>query len=138
VGQNLYNGYFTFSDAEAAKFLLLKPNYYAPGILDYAESTKQAIALGEILTLGSLTATNNFAGPVTVVTIYPCLRGWLVAGLPLIGAEHWGISLWAGPTSMTIQQESSIQSIQTSCSHALPVNLDNGYYWRQVNSFHHL
>jgi hypothetical protein len=52
------------------------------------------------------------------------LRGWSVAGLPL--AEHWGISLWAGPTSM-IGEESSIQSIQTSCSTALPVNLDKPY-----------
>jgi hypothetical protein len=68
MGQNLPNGYLMFSDAKVTKFLLLKLKYYAPGILDYVESTKQAVTLGEILTLGSLTATNNFAGPVMVIT----------------------------------------------------------------------
>jgi hypothetical protein len=50
----------------------------------------------------------------------------LVAGLPLIcteRAEHQGICLWAGPTSMIASP--SMQSIQTSCSRALPVNLDS-------------
>jgi pimeloyl-ACP methyl ester carboxylesterase len=50
IGQNLPNGYITWSSAEAAKFLLFKPKYYAPGILDYVESTKQAVTLGKILT----------------------------------------------------------------------------------------
>jgi hypothetical protein len=45
-------------------------------------------------------------------------------------AEHWGIRSWAGPTSMI---EQSIQSIQTSCSCALPLNLDNEYKSRQGN-----
>jgi hypothetical protein len=68
MGQNLPNVYIAFFNAEAAKLLLLKPKCYAPGILDYAESTEQAVTIGEILTLGSLTATNNFAGPVMVIT----------------------------------------------------------------------
>jgi len=80
MGQNLPNGYVTFSNAEAAKLLLLKPKYYALGILDYAESTKQVATLGEILTLGSLTATNNFAGPVMVITggklIHSIIHSW--------------------------------------------------------------
>jgi hypothetical protein len=68
----------------------------------------------------------NRLATTTTVTIYPCrgVGSWLTPDL--YQAEHQGISLWAGPTSM-IAQESSIQSIQTSCSTALPVNLDNNY-----------
>jgi hypothetical protein len=62
------------------------------------------------------------------------LRGW-VAGLPLIGpkwAEHWGIRLWAEPTSLIAS--SSIQSILPSCFYALPVQIDTCACGRQPRS----
>ena len=61
----------------------------------------------------------------TDMSRYDPVKGLLVAGLPLIciRAEHQGIRQWAEPTSM-IAEQSSIQSIQTSCSYALPVNID--------------
>lgn len=66
--QNLSNGYLVSSDAEANKYLFLKPHYFSPGILTLAEKTKQPVTPGELLTLGSLTMANNFAGPVLVIT----------------------------------------------------------------------
>ena len=56
---------------------------------------------------------------MNLVTIYPCLRGWLVAGLPLIcteRAEHQGISLWAGPTSMIPSLQYNQFNLMVLCS----------------------
>ncbi|ESZ94963.1 hypothetical protein SBOR_4646 [Sclerotinia borealis F-4128] len=60
-------GYLVSSDAAANKYLFLKPKFYDPSILTYSEETKQTVTQGELLTLGSLTAINNFAGPVMVI-----------------------------------------------------------------------
>lgn len=65
--QNLPNGYFISSDAEANKYLFFKPKYYDPAILTLAEKTKQPVTEGEILTLGSVSMMNNFGGPVMVI-----------------------------------------------------------------------
>jgi len=65
--QNLPNGYLISSNTEADKYLFLKPHYYDPDILRLAERTKQPVTLGELLTLGSVTLMNNFAGPVLVI-----------------------------------------------------------------------
>jgi hypothetical protein len=49
----------------------------------------------------------------------PLLRGWLVAGLPLIctkWAEHQGISLWAGPTSMIAHRNTIHSNLMFMCS----------------------
>jgi pimeloyl-ACP methyl ester carboxylesterase len=65
--QNLPNGYLISSNAEADKYLFFKPYYYDPAILSLAERTKQPVTLGELLTLGSVTMMNNYAGPVMVI-----------------------------------------------------------------------
>ncbi|CZR57996.1 uncharacterized protein PAC_07886 [Phialocephala subalpina] len=66
--QDLPNGYIINSDAEANKYLFFKTGYYDPAILTLAENTKQPVTLGEILTLGSLSAMNAYTGPVMVIT----------------------------------------------------------------------
>ncbi|KAK2629959.1 hypothetical protein QTJ16_000779 [Diplocarpon rosae] len=66
--QNLPNGYLVSSNAEANKYLFLKPQYYDPAVLTLAEQTKQPVTLGELLTLGSLAAQNNYAGPVFAIS----------------------------------------------------------------------
>jgi hypothetical protein len=67
VGQNLLNGYvhgdkiasltlsryLTWADRGANQFTFLAPSYYDPSIATYAESTKQPVTVGEILTIGS-------------------------------------------------------------------------------------
>jgi pimeloyl-ACP methyl ester carboxylesterase len=65
--QNLPNGYMVPANAAANKYLFLKPLYYDPEILTLAEMTKQPVTIGELLTLGSVPAMNNFAGPVMVI-----------------------------------------------------------------------
>ncbi|KUJ15481.1 uncharacterized protein LY89DRAFT_686221 [Mollisia scopiformis] len=66
--QILPNGYIINSNAEANKYLFLKPHFYDPAILVLAEAIKQPVTLGEILTLGSLAMKNAFTGPVMVIT----------------------------------------------------------------------
>ncbi|CZS89775.1 uncharacterized protein RAG0_01042 [Rhynchosporium agropyri] len=66
--QGLPNGYMVSSNAEANKYLFLKPKYYDAGLLALAERTKQPVTQGEILTLGSLVMANNYNGPVMVIT----------------------------------------------------------------------
>lgn len=60
-------GYLVSSDAAANKYLFLKPKYYDPSILTFAESTKQTVTPGELLTLGALPMANDYAGPVMVI-----------------------------------------------------------------------
>ena len=66
--QTYVPGYLASSNAEANKYLFLKSHYYDPAILALAERTKQPVTEGELLSLGSLTTANNFAGPVLVIT----------------------------------------------------------------------
>lgn len=66
--QMLPNGYFVSSNAEANKYLFLKPKFYDEGILTLAEATKQPVTPGELLTLGSLVMNNSYTGPVMVIT----------------------------------------------------------------------
>ncbi|KAG4425907.1 hypothetical protein IFR04_000851 [Cadophora malorum] len=66
--QGLPNGYLISSNAEANKYLFLKPQFYDPGILTLGEATKQPVTLGELLSLGSLVVQNNYNGPVLVIT----------------------------------------------------------------------
>ncbi|RDW82754.1 hypothetical protein BP6252_03866 [Coleophoma cylindrospora] len=66
--QDLPNGYIISQTIEANKYLFLKPLFYDPGVLQVAEQTKQPVTLGELLTLGSVPAVNNFAGPVMVIS----------------------------------------------------------------------
>ena len=66
--RGLPNGYLISSNAEANKYLFLKPQFYDPGILTLGEATKQPVTLGELLSLGSLVMQNNYNGPVLVIT----------------------------------------------------------------------
>jgi hypothetical protein len=55
----------------------------------------------------------------------PLLRGWLVAGLPLICTEGRAPGYKSmGRSHIHDSRIIAIQSIQTSCSCALPINLD--------------
>lgn len=65
--QNLSNGYLISSNAEANKYLFFYPNNYDPAILTFAESAKQPVTVGELLSLGSAPMTNKYTGPVIVV-----------------------------------------------------------------------
>ena len=65
---NYPNGYLTNSNANAAQFLFFLPKFFDPAIGLFAESTKQPVTLGELLTITSLPTTNTYAGPVLVLT----------------------------------------------------------------------
>ncbi|MCJ1385851.1 hypothetical protein MMC17_008975 [Xylographa soralifera] len=67
-GQNLPNGYLVSSNEGANQYLFLLPGFFDPNILTVAELTKQPVTTGELLTLGSASPMNNFAGPVLVLT----------------------------------------------------------------------
>jgi len=67
-GTGLPAGYLVSGDEEANQYLFLQPGAYDPALLDLAERTKQPVTVGELLTVGSLPPTNNFPGPVLVLT----------------------------------------------------------------------
>jgi pimeloyl-ACP methyl ester carboxylesterase len=64
----LPSGYLLTATPEAINYQFFKPNYFDPSILTLAESTKQPVTVGELLTLASIPMTNKFAGPVMVIT----------------------------------------------------------------------
>ena len=61
-------GYLINSDAEALETLFLLPGHYPSPLLAIGEATKQPVAIGELLTLGSLPMKNAFEKPVLVFT----------------------------------------------------------------------
>lgn len=68
VPQNLPDGYLVSNNVEANQFLFYLPGHFDNGLLYVSEETKQAVTIGELLTLGSIPMRNSFAGPVLVIT----------------------------------------------------------------------
>jgi hypothetical protein len=66
---------------------------------------------------------------ILFIAIYPCLRGWLVAGLPLICTKGRAPGYKSMGRSHIHDSIIAIQSIKTSCSCALPVYLDS---WQRL------
>ncbi|KAB2571331.1 hypothetical protein BFW01_g4345 [Lasiodiplodia theobromae] len=66
--QDLPDGYITPANSGANQYQFLLPPFFDVDILALAERTKQPVAVGELLTLASAPAQNNFDGPVLVFT----------------------------------------------------------------------
>ena len=81
--QNLPNGYLLSGNAEADQLLFLLQAYFDPMLGMYAQSTKQPVTLGELLTVGSSPSMNPFAKPVLIFTG----REWLA-----FPSELWVLS----------------------------------------------
>ena len=62
------NGYLANANGNSAQYLFLLPGSFDPALGPIAEATKQPVALGELLTLGSVPMVNAYAGPVLVFT----------------------------------------------------------------------
>jgi len=62
------NGYLANKDDNSQQFLFFLPGYFDTGLLYAGEHSKQPVSVGELLTLGSIPAKNNYAGPVLVIT----------------------------------------------------------------------
>ena len=67
-GLNYPNGYLTNSNANSNQYLFFLPGYFDEGILFAGEAAKQPVAVGELLTLTSLPAVNEYARPVLIIT----------------------------------------------------------------------
>ncbi|KAI0852949.1 alpha/beta-hydrolase [Daldinia vernicosa] len=62
-------GYITCGDVSAVQTNFFAPDNFDPDILQATYATSAPTAVGELLTIGSLTTTNNsFTGPVLVIT----------------------------------------------------------------------
>jgi len=62
------NGYLANKDDASQQYLFFQPKRFDTGILYAGEQSKQPVAVGELLTLGSIPMVNNYAGPVLIVT----------------------------------------------------------------------
>lgn len=62
------NGYLANSNANSNQYLFFEPGFFDPQLAFAGEATKQPVAVGELLTLGSAPMVNNYAGPVLVIT----------------------------------------------------------------------
>lgn len=61
-------GYMASANANSNEYLFFYPAHFHPGMLDFAEKSKQPVSVGELLTVGSLPASSKYAGPVFVIT----------------------------------------------------------------------
>lgn len=61
-------GYLVSSNAVANEFLFFTPPYFDPQILVFAEQNKKPVAIGELLTMGSVPMQSPFTGPVLIIT----------------------------------------------------------------------
>lgn len=62
------SGYLVSANANSNEFLFFYPAHFDPGMLAFAEKSKQPASVGELLTVGSLPMKSNFEGPVFVIT----------------------------------------------------------------------
>lgn len=62
------NGYLANKDVDTSQYLFFLPGHFDMGALYAGEVSKQPVALGELLTLGSGPMTNAYKGPVLVLT----------------------------------------------------------------------
>lgn len=62
------NGYLANKDDASQQYLFFRAGRFDTGILYAGEQSKQPVAVGELLTLGSIPMINNYAGPVLIVT----------------------------------------------------------------------
>lgn len=61
-------GYLVSSNVVANEFLFFTPPYFDPKILAFAEQNKKPVAIGELLTMGSVPIQSPFKGPVLIIT----------------------------------------------------------------------
>ncbi|KAE8360860.1 hypothetical protein BDV27DRAFT_167404 [Aspergillus caelatus] len=61
-------GYLSSSDISANQYLFFSAPYFDPGILPFAEATKQPVTIGELLTAGGALFSSQFTGPVLIIT----------------------------------------------------------------------
>lgn len=61
-------GYTLFGSIRANQLAFFKYPQFDPVLLRYAESRKQPVTVGELITLGAGTVKTQFTGPVHVVT----------------------------------------------------------------------
>jgi pimeloyl-ACP methyl ester carboxylesterase len=61
------NGYLVSSDIGAQEYLFFTPYHFDYAVLQAAEATKEPVTVGEALSLGSLVASNAYAGHVFVI-----------------------------------------------------------------------
>ena len=61
-------GYLTNANINSQQYLFFLPGYFDQDIVELGEATKQPTTPGELLTLGSIPAINEFKGPVLVIT----------------------------------------------------------------------
>ena len=62
------DGYLANSNVNSNQYLFFLPGFFDTMLLYAGELTKQPVTVGELLTLGSVSMMNNFAGPVLIVT----------------------------------------------------------------------
>jgi len=60
-------GYLVSSNVVANEFLFFTPPYFDPQILAFAEQNKKPVAVGELLTMGSVPMQSPFTGPVLII-----------------------------------------------------------------------
>ncbi|KAL0257470.1 hypothetical protein SLS55_008283 [Diplodia seriata] len=65
---DLPDGYITIANSGANQYQFFLPPFFDEDILALAERTKQPVAVGELLTIASAPAVNDFDGPVLVFT----------------------------------------------------------------------
>ena len=61
-------GYLASGNVNALQYLFFYAGYFDTNLLYFAESTKQPVTIGELLTLGSVPMMSTFGGPVLVIT----------------------------------------------------------------------
>lgn len=67
-GLNYPRGYLVNSDVNALQYSFLLPGYFDTEVAYFGEQGKQPVTVGEALTLGSVPMTNQYKGPVMVIT----------------------------------------------------------------------
>ncbi|CAF9933106.1 MAG: hypothetical protein HETSPECPRED_008537 [Heterodermia speciosa] len=129
------NGYLANSNANSNQYLFFEPGFFDPQLAFAGEATKQPVAVGELLTLGSAPMVNNYAGPVLVITGS--------SDLPFCGGDCFATgdpTLPSIPAAVAasfprVRAEDFTAYIQPNTGHGLNFHYNQTGAYRVINDF---
>jgi pimeloyl-ACP methyl ester carboxylesterase len=132
---NLPDGYVISGTPGANAYQFSLVSHVDPGLLDYAEKTKQPATVGELLTAGSLPFVNAFTGPVLVLTgnndVAFCGGDCLATG----NASISSIPATVGNSFPGVDPSNFTAYIQPNTAHGINIHYNSTGAYAVINDF---
>ncbi|KAG6986582.1 hypothetical protein G7Y79_00077g099740 [Physcia stellaris] len=129
------DGYLANANADSNQYLFFLPGFFDAQLALAGEMRKQPVAVGELLTLGSVPMVNRFAGPVLVLTgsndLPYCGGDCLATGIPTLPS----IPAAVAANFPNVGAGNFTAYIQPNTGHGLNFHYNQTGAYRVINEF---